>query len=279
MTQDLEKQIAREAQRLPPLPEVVNRVLSLTASPKASAQEVARIISTDQVMAGKVLCLANSAYYGLPRQISSVQQAVMVLGFGDLRQMLLAAGVHGLTQGSVSGYFMANGELWRHSMATAVAAGILAKRVGLSQEEAFTAGLMHDIGKLILAKFLGARYEQIIQLTRGEHKSFIEGERQLFNTDHARVGGTVASAWNLPPQLARAISDHHTPLQAGEEGLLVCVTHIADGLSLSLGQGLGLDGLDYVFYPEAVARIGLRDEDLEVVWLEMADLCQKGFDF
>ncbi len=274
----MEQEIQKEASRLPPLPEAVQRVLALTASSKASAQEVAQAVATDQVLAGKVLRLANSAYYGLPRQVASVQQAVVVLGFGAIRQMIMAAGIHGLVQGPVSGYFMGKGDLWRHSLAAAWASGLLAQKAGLSQEEAFTAGLMHDLGKLVLAKFLGTRYEQAVHLTRGEKMSFLEAERQLFNTDHAKVGGQVAAAWNLPPKLARAICGHHAPLEFGEGGLLAFVTHVADGLALSLGQGLGVDGLNYVFYPEAVARIGLSDRDLEEILAQLANLCQKGLD-
>lgn len=279
MNQNIRKQIHDQAHNIPPLPEVVTRVLTLTESADASASEVARVVSMDQAMAARVLRLANSAHYGLPKQVSSVHQAVMVLGFSGLRQLILAAGLNSLTAGKFSGYFLGKGELWRHSMASASGADLLAEWVGFNREEAFTAGLMHDIGKLVLAKFLGSRYDLVRQFTCNEGKSFLEAERQLFETDHAEVGGLVAKEWNLPPALVQAIAVHHAPLESGNVDPLVCIVHLADAFALSLGQGLGLDGLNYVFYPEVLSRLGLSSQDLEILLANMTHICSKGFDF
>jgi putative nucleotidyltransferase with HDIG domain len=266
------EELVAQVEDLPALPLVVTQVIRLTEDPDSTAQDLNAVISRDQALTAKVLRLANSAYYGFPRRIGTVTEAVILLGFNTIRNLVLAASVSNVLQREAPGYQLARGELWRHSLASAMAARLLARKARFrAAEEAFVAGLLHDIGKLVLSHYVGQAYEEIIGEVTNQGLPFMEAEQRALGYDHAQVGGLVAEKWNLPGQLSEAIRCHHQPRLATLNPPLTAFTHAADALALMLGLGVGVDGLLYPLDWEAVAGVGLTEKQVQEVMAELSD--------
>jgi putative nucleotidyltransferase with HDIG domain len=261
-----------KVQDLPALPTVVSQVIRLTEDPDSTAADLNAVISRDQALTAKVLRLANSAYYGFPRRVATVTEAVVLLGFNTIRNLVLAASVSNVLQREAPGYRLGRGDLWWHSLTSAMAARLLARKIRFrAAEEAFVAGLLHDIGKLVLSQYVAETYAQILERVTRDGLPFMEAEQATLGFDHAQAGGLVAEKWNLPEGLVEAISFHHRPGAARKHPALAALAHTGDALALMLGAGLGADGLMYPLDWEAVTAVGLTEEKVEEVMNELAD--------
>ncbi|MGB9885934.1 MAG: HDOD domain-containing protein [Moorellales bacterium] len=264
--------LVEKVQDLPALPTVVNQVIRLTEDPDSTAADLNAVISRDQALTAKVLRLANSAYYGFPRRVATVTDAVVLLGFNTIRNLVLAASVSNVLQREAPGYQLGRGDLWWHSLTSAMAARLLARKIRFrAAEEAFVAGLLHDIGKLVLSQYVAETYAQILERVTRDGVPFMEAEQAILGFDHARAGGLVAEKWNLPEGLVEAIGCHHRPAAARKAPALAALAHTGDALALMLGAGLGADGLMYPLDWDSVAAVGLTEEKVEEVLDELAD--------
>jgi putative nucleotidyltransferase with HDIG domain len=253
-------QLIREAGDLPPMPQAAQRALSLIRQPETSATQVAGVLAVDQVLTGLVLRWANSAYYGLQNRVSTVQQAVMVLGLHVVRDLLLASAVAPYLNRSLPGYDLKRGDLWRHSLGVAIGAKWVVERRGWKfGDEAYHAGLLCDIGKLAFEKLLRGLDISRIDWLQG---SFLDSERAHFGIDHAMLGAEMARRWRLPEELIGTIQFHHNPSGAQNSPALVASVHIADAAMMMMGVGIGTDGLRYGLDANAVNRLNLSEFDM-----------------
>lgn len=265
-------EIVHRVEELPALPHVTYRVLTLTSDPRTSSSELADTITTDQVLTAKVLRMANSAYYGYARRIFSINEALIILGFSTVRNLVFAASVHNFMDQEFTGYILPKGDLWNHSMTTALLARLLSRNAGFElHDKAFTAGLLHDIGKVILNTYMKERFSEVLETVNTQSVPFSEAEQRIFGFDHAQVGAKVAEKWNLPDELVEAIAKHHNPAGAKLNPRLTSVTHIADAASMSMGIGLGGDGMLYPFDDFAIQQVQLGKEAIEEAIAEVAD--------
>ncbi|MBN1477200.1 HDOD domain-containing protein [Candidatus Sumerlaeota bacterium] len=260
---DLEH-ILERIHEIPPMPDVVLKVLELAEDEECSAKDLVEVIKLDQGITLRVLRLCNSAHYGLPRQVHSLQDALVFLGNSTLVNFILTSYVTDHLQAANAGYGLAAGDLWRHAVAVALASDIIGQHHSRRKDTGllFTAGLLHDMGKIILNDYLLAELHRIDEHLSATGCSFIEAERAVIGHTHAEIGGHLADHWNLPQVLVNAILHHHEPLQAEEHTQEVAVIHLANILCLSLGYGLGRDGLRHHFEPEALKLLGLTENDL-----------------
>lgn len=257
---------------LPAMPWVVSRVISLTADPDSSVNELNEVICQDQSLTAEVLRLSNSAFYGYSRRIATVKDAIGILGFNAIRNIVLAAHTYNIMKKEVKGYQIAPGDIWRHSMVCAMAARTIAKRVGYqASDRAFIAGLLHDIGKVILSAYVAEAYDEIIRRVQDDQQPFSAVEEEVLGFTHASVGARVADKWSLPADHVEAIACHHTPLDAREAPELTAIVHIADAICMTMGIGLGGDGLYYPFAEQALALVGMEEEDVEAIISELAE--------
>ncbi len=264
--------LVRQVRELPALPETVLRVMQLTEDPKAGVADAAKVLVSDQALAARVLKLANSAFYGSSRRIGTVSDAVVILGMRTTRNLVMAASCEALLEGEVAGYGLPRGVLLRHSLACAAAAQALAKRAGYrGLEEAFVAGLLHDIGKVVMNAYERDQFGEVLAKMSGGAAS-AEAERAVFGFDHAEAGGCLLERWNLPPALVSAVRHHHVPLDAPGDSPLPCLVHAADAVCLTLGIGLGLSGRTDTLQTEALSALGLTAEDFEEVARQTCDL-------
>jgi putative nucleotidyltransferase with HDIG domain len=229
------KAIIGRIQSLPTLPQVVQKLTSMVESPDVTAQEVGKLISSDQVLGAKVLRLVNSPFYGFPGRISSITHSIILLGFNVIKGVVLSASVFDLMEQSMVG-------LWEHSLGSAVISGTISRTLGMAEpEEIATACLLHDIGKVLVRVSLKDDYEQIADLVKKKGSSFREAEIEVLGVDHAEIGGWLAHEWNLPDRLAIPIEFHHNPGSAPRFQDRVAVVHIADSLVRACGVGSGGD--------------------------------------
>ena len=209
---------------VPTLPGVVMHALEVLQDPKSDAATVQEVINRDPAISAKILRVANSAFFGFTRRVSTIADAVGILGFSNVQGMILGVGAFDAFRTER----LKLGEFWRHSIATATAARLLAQRLKSGEEEAFTAGLLHDIGKLIFAVQAGAGYQHVLNMEREAGVSPIEAERTLLEFTHAEVGEAVALRWNLPPRYVAAIAHHHDPSAAGDENFFCALIGLAN---------------------------------------------------
>ncbi|MHB9094311.1 MAG: HDOD domain-containing protein [Eubacteriales bacterium] len=265
-------EMVHKVEELPALPHVTYRVLQLTSDPKTTIPELTDTITKDQVLTAKVLRMANSAYYGYARRIYGISDALIILGFSTVRNLVLAASVYNVMDKEFQGYFLPKGELWKHSMSTALIARLLARKVSYElPDQAFTAGLLHDIGKIIMNTYMKKRFAKVIEMVNGENIPFMEAEQQILGFDHAEVGARVAEKWNLPDELVEAIANHHRPKLAKINPRLTSLTHVADAASMSMGIGLGGDGMLYPFDGFAIDQLKLDRKIIEETMAEVAE--------
>lgn len=260
------EQIVEKTSDLPTIPQAAIRVMRETQSSSASAHSVARILVTDQALSAKVLRLANSAYYGLSRKISDLSEAVVVLGMKSVKNLALMAGTYPWMQRPLTGYALGPHEMWRHAFGTAVASQLVARVSRKAPEDlAFTAGLLHDIGKVALSVWVENKMGAILLYAGREQISFDEAERRVLGYDHAQVGFKLAQNWNLPDEICAAALHHHRPALATVSQEVVECVHVGDYICSAMGFGLGGDGMLYQFDESSLARLGLEPKDIDLM--------------
>jgi len=227
---------------LPTLSVVANNIIQITQSPKSSALEVGRYISQDQALVSRILRIANSTFYGFPGKITTIPHAVVILGFTNIRNLVLTASISKMfSSKGGDGDFDREG-FWKHSVACGVTSKLIAKRLGLKNlEEVFIWGLLHDVGKLVLDTYFNEEFTRVVCLVKEKEILVRDAEQELLGFDHAAVGANVADRWNLPPALIKVIRFHHNPTQANESMRMVTIVHLADVLCRAIGIGNGGD--------------------------------------
>jgi putative nucleotidyltransferase with HDIG domain len=227
--------LMRQAQSLDPLPHSVVRLSRLVADPDAELGEIVETISFDQALTGKLLGYANSVSSASREPIHSVHAAIVRLGLGPVLSYSMAASVGRRLAGSLPGYGLGEGQLWRHSVATAVAAESIASVLRESvPPEAFTAALLHDVGKLVLVRNVDHGFIGLLEHTMKEAGlTRLEAEVQLLGTHHGQLGGWVAEHWGLPQGIVEGISYHHLP-ECGTWGT-AGVVHVANEVAKAFG--------------------------------------------
>ncbi len=227
------KRLVTRLEYLPSIPALYGELVALLQAPETPVEEVARIVERDPAMTAKVLKLVNSAFFGLSRQVSSLPDACGYLGLDTLRSLVLSLQTFSQFQSRKLGGIELE-PLWRHSLRTAQAAKRIAQRQAAATEivdEAFVAGLLHDVGKLILAANCVAEYEQALRQAREKPEDLVEAERAVFVCDHADVGGYVMGLWGLPASVVEAIALHHAPSRSHSEGFdPLTAVHAANAL-------------------------------------------------
>ena len=225
----------RDIKNLPTLPGMVTKLTAMAEDPDTTTEQMGKVISKDHILAAKLLRLVNSAFYGFPQRISSLNNAIILLGFNVIKSLIISASIFEIMEDQ-------DVELWEHSLGCAVVCSVVAKRLGISDpEEISTAGLIHDIGKVAIKMELPEEYELINKMVREEQVSRLAAERQILGLDHAEVGKWLAKKWSLPNKLIEPISCHHDPRMAKEEQLSSAVVHFGNIVIRGMGYGHGDD--------------------------------------
>lgn len=235
------KRISQSLLNLPTLPTLAARLLDLVDNPTTNAVNLAQFISQDQVITARLLKICNSSYYGLGREVTSVHQAVVLLGFDMVREVSLGVSVINAFKSakSLDGFDISS--FWDHSAAVGLVARKIAKGyVPLHNSDALTAGLLHDIGKVVLIQYLPEEFSQAIILAKQQSKSLETVEREIFGTDHGQIGAWLAERWKLPKSLQDVMAFHHALEMAPSESQnLVGIVQMSDLICRVLKAGNG----------------------------------------
>ena len=225
------KKVLREIKNLPTLPGIVAKLGKMAEDPDTTTEQMGRVISKDHILASKLLKLVNSAFYGFPQRISSLNSAIILLGFNVIKSLIISASIFEVMEAQ-------DVELWEHSLGCAVVCNVLARHLGVKDpEEISTAGLIHDIGKVAIKMELPREYEKITELSQEKKISRLEAEREILGLDHSEVGSWLAKSWNLPNKLVEPIACHHDPHLAREEQQASAIVHFANIMIRGLGYG------------------------------------------
>ena len=266
--------IISKMQDIKSFPQFVLETMRKLNDPESNAADVAKSLSRDEGLVLRILKLANSAAYGMTRKISNISEAIALLGYKSVSNIVLAATVYSSMDKGLSGYALDRGELWRHSLMVAYTARELAKITEkVSAEDAYVGGLLHDIGKVILNDYVRFGYGIIVKMVEEKHIPFTEAEVQVLGFDHAAIGEILISKWDMPESYRTVVAYHHKPNDLPEDKLkyqpLLDVVTLANTICLMLGIGLGADGLQTYMFPESIERLGIRN--FENLLSEMVD--------
>ena len=243
---------------LPSLPAVVMELLNSIDQEDIDISVLAKKVSHDQALTAKTLRLANSSLYGLQVKVTTIQQAITYLGFQTTRNLITAAAVTGcFPEGLCAGFD--DKAFWRHSIATAACAKVLARQIRFNQDYAFTAGLLHDIGRLVLVTSFPQQFAQAIAYRALHDCTMLEAERTVLGTDHVQAGLALAEHWNFSDTMRLAIGGHHDP-EAPGAGFLASIIHVADAVVYALDLAQVADDIVPKISTVAWGALGL-DED------------------
>ncbi|MEM1330428.1 MAG: HDOD domain-containing protein [Planctomycetota bacterium] len=268
----------REISHIATLPEITLKIIELVEDPSSTAQDLHNVISNDPALCTRILKVVNSSFYGLPGQIGSINRAIVLLGLNAVKNIAIAASLAKLFRGGeISSHFSAR-DLWTHSNAVAATSKLIADklRLGLG-DEAFLAGLMHDIGIMVEMQFDRNKLADVIDGlgVDGEGvpcNDMLELEVQHFGADHQDFGRALCEKWKFPKSFFYVCGFHHRPMELPSENrTLTSVVYVADRLVAELGEGFRLDILSTEIDTEVRQDLGLSEDQLESIRKALPD--------
>lgn len=247
---------------LPPAPANVPALLDLLHKPNVDSEEVVKLIAYDPGLTTNVMRLCNSAYFGGASPANDLHEAVLRLGFNEVYQLVVAIASARMLAQPQKGYGIDSGELWQHSIVAAQAATLLALEQGDDQNVVFTAALLHDVGKIVLAHSLEDAYGNLIKETEANQSALVEAERKLLGVQHTEIGGRLLARWKFSAELVAAVWFHHDPQMAKPYQKLASYVYLGNMIAYFMGFGYG---------HQAFAMRG-REEALDILGLDVSAL-------
>jgi putative nucleotidyltransferase with HDIG domain len=251
-------EISQSAKDLKPIPQIALKVLRIINEGLYDIRNLTEEIRKDQVISAKTLKLCNSVMYARRRKIESLDHALVMLGQDLLLKFVISASLNNFFSQAGMGYSLCKGGMYHHAVGTGVIAEKLAGITGKAEPSlAYTAGLLHDIGKVVLDQFVNSGFPLFYRQLNDEGKSFSEVEKQLLGTDHAEVGASLAINWSFPESLIETIRHHHNPEDARQHNGLVHIVYLADLLMSRFHTGLELERLNTDALASRLENVGL----------------------
>jgi len=230
--------IFENIKNLPTLPDIVQKLITLIQDERTSASDLSKLISYDQAISLRLLKVANSAYYGFLKEVATVQHAIVILGFDEVKRLSLGIGMINFMSGMNDVSFRLLQDLWKHSVGCSLATQIISKKIDIVPDITTTSALLHDIGKLVLDNVFSIEYRSVMDKVKAESSYALDAEKNIFGFDHADVGLWLCSKWKLPPALILPIAYHHHVENADKANMLnVSIVHLADIISHKAGMG------------------------------------------
>lgn len=255
------------------LPEITLKIIELVENPRSTAQDLHKVISNDPALCARILKVVNSAFYGLPGQIGSINRAIVLLGLNAVKNIVIAASLAKLFRGGrVSPYFSAK-DLWTHSIAVGVMSKLIVSRLNNSlPDEAFLAGLIHDIGILVELQAHRDQLVDIAERATKEDRRYIDLESDIIGVDHQAFGAGLTSKWKFPRSFQYVTGHHHNPMGLAMEcRWLTCVVHVADHAVTQAGVGYSLTCKGETLDVNVLNELGLTPETLAEISKQLPD--------
>lgn len=270
---DARAEINKKIKSVPVISESAYKLLQILDKKDFSYKEIATIVESDSVLSGKVLKTVNSSAFSLSRKIVSVHDALPLIGNRALTAITMESAAPDVFKNELGGYRAQSGELWEHSLKTAIAARFLSVylKEPVDGGLAYTAGLVHDIGKSLLSTYLEKQYENIVKKMNEQNSADnLELEKDFFGIDHAEAGEILVKHWQLPQIFEVIARYHHTPSEASEDERSICfLVHIADIISMMAGSGTGIDSLHYRLDNSFINYFNMTEEQFQKTILDV----------
>jgi putative nucleotidyltransferase with HDIG domain len=261
---DIPDKILQKVSAFPSMPKAAIKLRALLSEKDVSIVEIERILRHDPGLAANVLRLANSAFFGLPAKVSTLKHAVMLVGIKRFSKIAIGACMNKTMDTAVEGYRLSPGELWLHSIAVSTTAEALAKNRKLAEtNDFFMPALLHDLGKLVLGKFVKAEQSKIDSLV-AKGVPFVIAEKEVLKTDHAEIGALILSKWSFPDDLINAVRWHHYPEGLENSNLHPEIVYIANLLCHSNDDSEPVEEQLNMPYSSVLDRLGIESEQYEV---------------
>ena len=259
-------QIIANIDQLPSIPLVVSKIINMVNDPEVNFKVVADEISKDQAITADILKICNSAYYSKGKEITSVDRAIVTLGIKEVKDIVVVSTAKQIMNKPIIGYDLEKGDLWKHNLIVAM----LAKKIAIMKKQraiadvVFTGGIIHDVGKTILALFVANTFKEILETSQTKQIDFTSAEREVMGFDHQEIGEKILEKWQFPEVLRMIVRYHHDPDNApAQYGQTVSIVHIANTIALMAGVGIGNDGLYHSLSENAITSVGMSPEELE----------------
>ncbi len=244
-----------------------------------SISKISKVIDTDPELTAKILRYCNSAQYGFARKVTNIKDAISIMGFKILKTIIFTIISRSSFSKPLQGYGLTECDLWKNSITCAVYARYIANLVNYDDpDQAYTAALLRDIGKIPLDELVKDNHRAIMELINRENLSFCDAEKRILKFNHSEISALLTEKWNFPQVLIDAIKYHHCPDKAEEDECedidLVRIVHLSDFLTVTVGQGIGIDGMMYYIEPDILDNLGLRPDkkNLDLIISKVADL-------
>jgi len=270
--------IIENISQLPSIPEVASKIINMVNDPNVAIKAVAEEISQDQAMTTNILKLCNSAYFSKGKEISSIDRAIMTLGLKEVKDIIMVVATKPVLDKFVIGYDLAKGDLWKQGLVVAHLSKFIA--VGKKRKDiadvVFTGGIIHNVGKVVLALFVQNTFNEIMNEVQSKNITFNEAEKLIMGFNHQEISEKVLAKWNFPPVLQNIVRYYADPQNAPEEFKTeVSIVHIANSLSLMAGIGVGSDGLFHELNSEAIAAAGLSEREIETLFSKIPEIVKQ----
>ncbi|MCL4550663.1 MAG: HDOD domain-containing protein [Bacteroidetes bacterium] len=246
---------------LPSVPHVITEVSSLLDNERTSAADLCKVISRDQAIVTKILAIANSPLYGLPRRVATVEFAIVIIGFEHMRNVLVALSLVDAFK-SRSGANWNHDSYWMHSLLTATAAKRIADDLRYPKSgEVFTAALLHDLGLVVLQRYMNYDFNNIVKLVQEQQISYFNAEKIVLGFTHQEIAEYLLEKWNFPTYITEAVSNHHTPSLSDNGKVLSSLIHLADYMTQRIGIGTFEWDDNYIFDENIIEILGFGSMD------------------
>ena len=267
---DLEKRLLQTVTDISTLPFVVRKLMVTLSDPRTSAKDLGKVIVSDQALSVKVLRLVNSAYYGFANEITNINHAVAALGYDSLRSLVLSIASHSAFFKNDTGAFFNRKNLWLHSLGTAICSKILAQYLKFpNPEDFFAAGLIHDVGKVIMDQYTPALFHKVLMNAIHQKITFYESEKILLGLTHPEIGQAVAKKWCFSSFLVDAIKFHHDPSLAGDSWQATSIIHFSNYLCKIKKIGDNGDQTPPLIDPVVQKAIKINETAMDLIFVEV----------
>lgn len=264
--------------QLPSLPEVVSRIITMMNNPDVPFKKVADELSKNQAMTANILKLANSAYFSMGKEITSMDRAVVTLGMTEVKNIVMIIGAKPILNIDIGGYDLEKGRLWQQGLVVAS----LAKKIVTDKKHkevadvVFTGGIIHNIGKIVISTYIKGVFKEILQKVQNENIPFYQAEKDIMGYNHQEIGEKILDKWHFPPILKSIVRYYQSPAEAPREHIYcVSIVHIANFLSLMAGLGIGNDGLFHEISDKAIQSAGLSSQELEHLYAMVPEIVKQ----
>ncbi len=261
---------------VPTLPTIASKITHTANMPLSNARQLGKVLEKDQALTFKVLRMANSAFYAMKDPVKTVDRAIVVMGFNRVKNIVTrVSAISSFGSATISDLFSMT-KFWEHCISVGMACSILAKQLKMKKpDEMFTAGLLHDIGKLILAQYLVSEFEKIAKKVFSDNCTFIQAERDILGVDHTHIGKWLANKWRLSKDIKLIISEHHHPpgddIILGTSAKPIVLVFLADHISRKAHIGFGGDNLVPAINPRIWNIVDRNKIDLDLVEKELLE--------